>query len=71
VLQFPLAYILSKHTDLGIGGLWWAFPVTNVLMALITFGWYQKGDWKKKRLTHEERLAEQVAEEIIIEEGAH
>jgi putative MATE family efflux protein len=71
VLQFPLAYILSKHTDLGIGGLWWAFPVTNVLMALITFGWYLKGDWKKKRLTQEERFAEQVTEEIIIEEGAH
>ncbi len=71
VLQFPIAYLLSKHTSLGIGGLWWAFPVTNILMAGITFAWYLKGDWKKKRLTQEEQFAEQVTEEIIIEEGGH
>src|SRR4029077_10713356 len=29
-LQFPLAYVLSKHTALNVQGIWWAFPVTNV-----------------------------------------
>jgi len=31
MIQFPLAYVLSKHTPLGVDGLWWSFPVTNVL----------------------------------------
>lgn len=70
VLQLPLAYILSKYTSLGINGLWWAFPISNILIAIITIIWYAKGDWKKKKLTHEEQFAEKVSEEIFIEEGA-
>jgi putative MATE family efflux protein len=70
VIQFPLAYVLSKHTDLGIQGIWWAFPVTNVIIALITLAIYAKGDWKKKRLTDpEEALTEKVSEEILAEEA--
>jgi len=53
LLQFPLAYILSKHTSLGIDGLWWAFPISNILIALITLAWYRKGDWKKKNIMTE------------------
>jgi putative MATE family efflux protein len=68
VLQFPLAYILSKHTPLGVNGLWWSFTVTNVVIALITIAWYAKGDWKETRLTDEEKLTEQVSEKIISEE---
>ena len=70
VIQFPLAYILSKHTDLGITGIWWAFPVSNILIVLITLAVYAKGDWKKTRLvSQEEVLTEQVSEEILTEEA--
>lgn len=70
VIQFPLAYVLSKHTALGIEGLWYAFPVSNILITLITLAVYAKGDWKKKRLTDpEEVLTEQVSEEILSEEA--
>ncbi|HEX2792782.1 MAG TPA: MATE family efflux transporter [Candidatus Paceibacterota bacterium] len=70
VIQFPLAYVLSKHTDLAATGIWWAFPVTNVLTVLITLAIYAKGDWKKTRLIDpEEKLTEQVSEEIIAEEA--
>ena len=70
-LQFPLAYVLSKHTSLGVNGLWWAFPVTNIIMVTITIIWYMKGDWKKTKLvTPEEKLTTEVSEEIILEEGA-
>ncbi|MDB5265216.1 MAG: transporter [Parcubacteria group bacterium] len=70
VIQFPLAYVLSKHTALGAAGIWWAFPITNILIALITIAIYSKGDWKKKRLTDsEEILTEKVSEEIIAEES--
>ena len=69
VVQFPLAYILSKHTSLGVEGIWWAFPITNIIMAFITVLWYMKGDWKKKKLTKEEKFAESISEEILVEEG--
>lgn len=70
VIQFPLAYVLAKHTTLGVNGIWWAFPITNVIIALITIGVFVKGDWKKKRLTDsEEELTEMVSEEILAEEA--
>ena len=36
MLQFPIAYVLSKHTGLGVQGIWWAFPAANVAIGLIT-----------------------------------
>jgi Na+-driven multidrug efflux pump len=72
VLQFPLAFILSRHTGLGVRGLWIAFPVSNIIIALITMAVYAKGDWKHKRLTGEpDQLTRKVTEEIISDEGIH
>ena len=69
VLQFPLAYILSKHTALGAEGIYWAIPVSNVITALITAGVYWRGNWRKKRLLDEEEiLTEKVTEEIMKDE---
>lgn len=53
VLQFPLAYLLSNHVGMGVQGIWWAFPISNVIMALIALGVFIKGDWKKKRIINE------------------
>jgi putative MATE family efflux protein len=70
VLQFPIAYVLSKHTPLGVNGLWWSLPIAQIVIALITIGVYAKGDWKKKKLVDpEEKLTEKVSEEILTEEG--
>jgi putative MATE family efflux protein len=69
MLQFPLAYILSKHTSLQAQGLWWSFPVTNVIVALVSVGWFAQGGWKKTVLTEESRHVAKVAEETIAEEG--
>jgi putative MATE family efflux protein len=70
VLQFPLAYLLSEHTTLGAIGIWWAFPVSNALIAGITAIVYAKGDWKRRRLTEQdEKLTDLVSSEIVGEEG--
>jgi putative MATE family efflux protein len=72
VLQFPLAYVLAEHTSLREKGLWWAFPISYFLIALITAAVYAKGDWKTKRLVGaDDKLQRQVTEEILGEEGAH
>lgn len=71
VLQFPLAYILSVHTSLGPRGLWWAFPVSNVIVAVVAVAWFLQGDWKTTRLTDNDRLTAAVSDEIFLEEGVH
>jgi Na+-driven multidrug efflux pump len=69
VLQFPLAYILSKHTRLQAAGLWWSFPITTVAVAIVSVGWFAQGGWKTTVLTEESRQVAQVAEETIAEDG--
>jgi Na+-driven multidrug efflux pump len=69
MIQFPLAYVLSKHTVLQASGIWWSFPVTNVAVAIISICWFANGGWKKTRLTEEDRQTIKVTEETIIEEG--
>ena len=69
IIQFPLAYILSKHTPLAEDGIWWAFAGSNILSTLLVGVWFWKGDWKKKKLTEEVKLKEETMEEIIIDEG--
>jgi putative MATE family efflux protein len=50
VLRFPLAYGLAIHTSLGIDGIWWAFPVSNIATALIAAIWFARSDWKSRKL---------------------
>jgi Na+-driven multidrug efflux pump len=69
VVQFPLAYVLSKHTDLHAMGLWWSFPITNIAAALVAAGWFAQGGWTKTRLTDEDRQVARVADETIVEDG--
>ena len=69
VIQFPLAFILSRHTSLGARGIWWAHPISIVISATICVLWFLSGDWKRTRLLEDEKLAEQVSEEARIDEG--
>ncbi|MFI8483105.1 MATE family efflux transporter [Pseudomonas sp. NPDC078700] len=69
ILQFPLAYVLAKHTDLGAVGLWWSFPVTNVLIAIISVCWFARGGWKRTRITEEDQQVCKVSDEALAEEG--
>jgi putative MATE family efflux protein len=68
MFQFPLAYILSRHTSLQAIGLWWSFPITNIAVAVIAACWFAQGGWKTTVLTEESRQVARVAEETI-EEG--
>ncbi len=69
-LQFPLAFVLSQHTRLHAHGLWWAFPVANVSIAIVSGAIFARGDWKKRRLVtpQDEQEAEEddVAEQVLI-----
>ncbi len=67
LLRFPLAYVLSKHTYLAEFGLWLAFPIANVVSALIAVAWFMSGSWKKKQLTEEVMLKKETTKETIIE----
>lgn len=67
LLQFPMSYVMCMHTPLGVKGIWWGFPAANLIATLITIIWFKCGNWKRKTLTEEQKVAEELAEEIFIE----
>jgi putative MATE family efflux protein len=69
VLQFPLAYTLSRHTSLGATGIWWAVALANVCASIVTTLWLLNGRWKSRRLVDDVTLADKVREELAIDEG--
>ncbi|WP_233544107.1 MATE family efflux transporter [Salinisphaera sp. Q1T1-3] len=46
MLQFPLAWLLSSHAGLGATGIWIAYPVQNLLTAILAAVWFARGGWK-------------------------
>src|SRR5690625_1026735 len=48
IIRFPLAYILSYNTSLEHIGIWMAFPISNLVAAIVAFTYYKFGHWKKR-----------------------
>lgn len=68
LIQIPLIYLLSRLSDLGLIGLWLAFPLSaclSVIMYLIVF---KRSHWQKKELVSaDERLSNQIGREVEAE----
>lgn len=50
LVEVPVAYVLSYHTDLGIEGIWIGYPAAFIVSLLLQYGYY-RFVWKKKRIT--------------------
>ncbi|WP_176538673.1 MATE family efflux transporter [Bacillus cereus] len=50
LVEVPVAYYLSHHTNLGIKGIWIGYPAAFIVSLLLQYGYY-KFSWKKKRIT--------------------
>ena len=69
MMQFPLAYVLSKHTACRLPAYGGRFRSPPSSSRLVSVGWFAQGGWKTTVLTEDSRQVAQVAEETIAEEG--
>lgn len=67
-IQFPLAFYLSKYTSLGIDGIWYSFPISFIISAIVTIIWFKKWTWKTTKITQEEKQQSKVFDETLAEE---
>lgn len=49
IVRFPLAFVLSNQTPLAFEGIWWAFPVSNLVAGIVALVWFKRGTWKNKK----------------------
>lgn len=50
VVRFPVGFMLSSKTVLTFEGIWWAFPISNLIAAAVAFIYYKTGHWKLRTL---------------------
>lgn len=55
IIRFPVAFMLSNKTDLGAVGIYWAFPISNLLAAVTGFIYYKMGYWKVRAIRRRHR----------------
>jgi Na+-driven multidrug efflux pump len=46
LFQVPLAYVLDKHFNMGITGVFIAIPIAETCMAVASFILFKTGKWK-------------------------
>jgi len=71
VFLFPIAFVLSKHTELGKAGIWWAFAATNILIGIVSVCWLARGSWKHTKLTQQKQEVLHITEEALRESDDH
>jgi putative MATE family efflux protein len=49
VVRFPLAQLFLSHY--GADAVWWSFPLSSVLSALLAYLYYRYGGWRSARMT--------------------
>jgi putative MATE family efflux protein len=51
IFRFPIAYVLSHHTQLEVQGVWWAFCTSNILAGAIAWLVLSRSNWMKSITT--------------------
>lgn len=52
-LLIPTAWILAMSLGFGEVGIWWTYPVTYTIAAILALAWFLRGSWKHKKITEE------------------
>lgn len=50
LVQVPLAFFLSKYTDLGVYGTRWAIVASTLVSAVAYTAYFRMGRWKRKKI---------------------
>jgi putative MATE family efflux protein len=50
LFQIPVAYLLASRTSLGPQGVFYAIPIAETAIAIVSVALFRQGRWKKKRI---------------------
>lgn len=70
LLQLPLSWFLCQHTALGVKGIWWGFPLANLVATLVTIAWFRYGAWQDLKLMERGLPPKVVRKPDLVDETA-
>jgi len=50
IIMVGTAYILSRFTPLGAEGIYWSYPIANIIGTLIALAFFGSSKWREKRI---------------------
>jgi Na+-driven multidrug efflux pump len=50
IVQLPLAFLLSRYTDLGVYGVRWAIAIGFLMGAIAYALYFWGGRWRRKKI---------------------
>ncbi|RYG30431.1 MAG: MATE family efflux transporter, partial [Chitinophagaceae bacterium] len=50
LFQIPLAYVLSEYLEWNARGVFWAIPIAESAITVVSFWLFKKGKWKLKKV---------------------
>jgi putative MATE family efflux protein len=48
--QIPLAWVLAHWAGMGVRGVFWSIPISNLLVTLMGLAMFLRGSWKRRRI---------------------
>jgi Na+-driven multidrug efflux pump len=52
-VRIPATILLTRMTDLGPSGLWWAMNLSNLIAGGVALVWFLKSDWQKSVISQD------------------
>ncbi len=53
-VRIPATILLTRMTDLGPSGLWWAMNLSNLIAGSVALVWFLKSDWQKSIIAQDD-----------------
>ena len=50
IVSVGAAFVLSRLSLLGMIGIWWSYPLTNFILAIVAFAHFKRGRWEQKSI---------------------
>ncbi|MAS36635.1 MAG: MATE family efflux transporter [Anaerolineaceae bacterium] len=47
VLRFPVAWVLANPLGMNEQGIWWSFPISNIVAGVLAVAWFSYGRWMR------------------------
>ncbi len=66
-VRIPVTLLLTRLTDLGPSGLWWAMNLSNLIAGAVALVWFLRGSWREAIISRDDTTTRPKASDVLPE----